>query len=291
MLTRKRARWPKWIEYDINPQISARINNSIKITYINHSTFLIQLAGINILTDPVWSQTASPFQSIGPTRVHAPGIAFTKLPKIDIVLISHAHYDHLDLETVKKLHNAFQPIFITGLKISKYLTKVDKNINYKELNWWKTTNFNDVEIVFTPAHHWSSRSLFIKNRILWGSFILKHKASTLYFAGDTGWGKHFAQIAQAFAPITVAMLPIGAYEPRWFMKSSHISPYEALQAHSILKSKMSIAMHFNCFKDLADDGFDEAKITLIKAMANNTQLMTNGDFVWPFPGQEYEIDS
>ncbi len=290
ILTRKRAIWPRWIEYDIKPQILASVHKSIKITYINHATFLIQLAGINILTDPVWSQTVSPIQTIGPKRVHAPGIDFAKLPKIDVVLISHAHYDHLDMTTVKRLHNTFQPLFITGLKVSKYLTKIDNKLNYKELNWWETTKLNDIDIIFTPAHHWSSRSLFIKNRVLWGSFIIKHKGTTLYFAGDTAWSNHFAQIAQAFAPITIALLPIGAYEPRWFMKHSHINPTEALQAHNILQSKLSIAMHFNCFKDLADDGFDEAKITLIKAIASNPQLTANGDFMVPLPGQEYEMD-
>jgi L-ascorbate metabolism protein UlaG (beta-lactamase superfamily) len=183
----------------------------------------------------------------------------------------------------------FRSLFIIGLKASKYLIKIDQNINYKELNWWEVINFHNVNITFTPAQHWSSRSLFVKNKILWGSFIIKHQGFTLYFAGDTGWGKHFAQIAQTFAPLSVSILPIGSYKPRWFMKSSHISPEEALQVHNILKSKMSIAMHFNCFKDLGDDGFDEAKITLLNTIENNPQLIEYGDFMLPLPGQDYVI--
>lgn len=123
--------------------------------------------------------------------------------------------------------------------------------------------------------------------MLWGGFIVKHKTNTLYFAGDTGWGKHFEQIANAFAHISVSLLPIGAYKPQWFMKNNHISPQEALLAHHILQSKLSIAMHFNCFRDLADDSFDEAKNNLIKAIATHPELMVNGDFVMPLPGETF----
>jgi L-ascorbate metabolism protein UlaG (beta-lactamase superfamily) len=288
ILTRKYAKWPKWIEYDLSPNILDRVYDAVKVTYVNHSTFLIQFAGINILTDPVWSKTVSPFNFVGPMRIHAPGIDFAKLPKIDIVLISHVHYDHLDIETVEKLHIAFQPLFITGLKVGRYLKQI-KNINYKELNWWEITTFNNIDIIFTPAQHWSSRSFFVKNTTLWGSFIIKYKDIKLYFAGDTGWSDHFMQIAQVFSPIAISMLPIGAYKPRWFMKDDHISPEEALKAHNILKSKISIGMHFNCFKHLADDGFDEAKITLLNAIKSDPQLTKNGAFMLPLPGQEYEI--
>ena len=288
--TRKRVIWPNWIQYDIKPKIIPRVDDAIKITYINHVTFLIQFAGINILTDPIWSKRASPTQLIGPSRIHAPGIVFEELPKIDLVLISHDHYDHLDVATIKMLQHKFKPLFVCGLKVSKYLKRIDTKINYQELNWWQATNFNNLEIIFTPAHHWSSRSLFIKNRTLWGGFIIKHLNSTIYFAGDTAWGQHFAQVAERFAPISIAMLPIGSFSPRWFMQDSHMDPNEALQAHQLLSSKLSIAMHFNCFKDLADDEFDESKDILLKAIENNPQLITSGNFAVPLPGQEYVVD-
>ncbi|MBN8827728.1 MAG: MBL fold metallo-hydrolase [Sphingobacteriia bacterium] len=286
--TRKKPEWPEWTNENIKPSVERAVQNKIKATYVNHATVLIQVDGINILTDPLWSERASPLSFIGPKRIHAPGIEFEKLPLIDIVLISHDHYDHLDIPTMKRLHETFKPVFITGLKLGEYIKNIEKDLNVIELDWWEITKFKDLKIHFVPAHHWSSRAPFMRNKTLWGGFVVESKDGSVYFAGDTGQGKHFKQIAEKFSNIKLSLLPIGSYEPTWFMKYSHINPEEAVEAHILLKSKYSMGIHFNCLSNLADEEYNQPIIDLEKALAKNK--ISKDEFIAPKPGQELIIE-
>lgn len=196
---------------------------------------------------------------VGPKRIRNPGIAFENLPKIDVILISHSHYDHLDFATIKKIYDRDKPQIIVGLGVDKQIKRYGKKIIAHSLDWYESKKItDDVEIFFTPAHHWSNRSLFDRNKSLWGSFVIKTTSGNIYFAGDTAYNKgtHFKEICKRFGPCKLALLPIGAYEPYWFMKSAHMNPRDAVMAHIDLKSKQSIAMHFGTFK-LTDEACDD----------------------------------
>ncbi|MBN9542863.1 MAG: MBL fold metallo-hydrolase [Alphaproteobacteria bacterium] len=279
--------WPEWVENNLKPNIEPKVEGKIKVTYINHETFLIQVAGLNILTDPIYSERASPVSFAGPKRVHAPGIPFESLPKIDIVLVSHSHYDHLDIPTIEMLVKRDNPVIYTGLKLGKYIKKnADAKIVH-DMDWWQTMENKGIQITYTPAHHWSARGLFDRSKTLWGSFVIEYKGKKLYFAGDTAWGVHFEQLASKYGNFDIALLPIGTYEPRWFMKNSHINPEEAVMAHITMKSKLSIGMHFNCFANLAEDRYNQAVEELAESLTRHNIDKTS--FIAPLPGQEFEI--
>lgn len=257
--------WPEWIEnkkYTL--PVIEKASDQIIATFINHSTILIQINGINILTDPVWSNRVSPFSFIGPKRVRASGLAFDKLPNIDLILISHDHYDHLDVESLKILKNKFDSKIISGLNINSILNKY--NMNCVELDWWQQTEFKELNIHFLPAKHWSGRKGFFgNNTTLWGSFMIKFQNKQIYFAGDTAYSSHIKMINQEFGAVDLAFLPIGAYEPRWFMKESHTNPYEAAIIHKELESKNSIAIHHGTFR-LSDESYNDPIYDLQKAV-------------------------
>lgn len=236
----------------------------VHITFVNHATFLIQVDGLNILTDPIWSLRASPFQWIGPKRMRPPGIRFEDLPEIDLVLISHNHYDHLDENTVVALKEKFDPQFITPLGVSAYLHKlgIERTL---EMDWWNSKEINtDLSISAVPAQHFSGRGLTDRDKTLWCGFVLQTPTTTVYFAGDTGYDGFFKKIGAHFDPIDVALIPIGAYRPRWFMRPIHVNPEEAVLIHRDIGAKTSIGMHFGTFP-LADDGMAEPRQDLKKA--------------------------
>ena len=225
------------------------------VTYINHATALIQIDGRNILTDPIWSERAGPTGWTGPRRKRAPGVRFEDLPPIDTVIISHNHYDHLDIPTLKRLKEAHDPVFISGLGNGSFLKskRIDKTV---ELDWWENYEAApDIKIIAVPSRHFSGRGLSDRDNTLWCGFVIQSTGGNIYFAGDTGFGTHFEEIARRVSPIRLALLPIGAYMPSWFMSPVHISPEEALAAHRVLKADMSMAMHFGTFA-LGDDGED-----------------------------------
>ena len=226
------------------------------VTFINHSTFLIQWAGLNILTDPLFSKRASPFRWIGPKRSHPPGIAFHNLPPIDLVLISHNHYDHMDLPTLVRLHRRDRPRFIVPLGNARTLEGAGID-GVVELDWWNETVIgDDASVVLVPVQHWSGRSLLDRRRALWGGFFIRRGPAAAFFAGDTGYGAHFAMIRERLGSPDLSLLPIGAYEPRWFMKDQHINPDEAVRAHLDLGSRLSVGMHFGTFR-LTDEGIGD----------------------------------
>lgn len=240
-----------------SPLSETKIKDSAcQITFVNHATFLIQVDGLNILTDPIWSYRASPYTWIGPKRMRPPGIAFDDLPEIDTVLISHNHYDHLDIPTVKRLKQQHDPQFIVPLGVEKLLHwhGISRTAH---LDWWeKYSTGNDLSLTAVPAQHFSGRGLFDRNQTLWCGYVMHSALGNIYFAGDTGYGTFIKKIRNKFGPMFTSLLPIGAYKPRWFMESIHMSPEEAVKAHLTLQSRYSIGTHFGTFP-MADDGMYE----------------------------------
>ncbi|MEX2364414.1 MAG: MBL fold metallo-hydrolase, partial [Balneolaceae bacterium] len=265
-LTRDPGIWEETPEEDIKygEKPAARVSDSLVITYVNHSTFLIQTDSLNILTDPIWSDRASPFSFAGPKRMTPPGIRFDDLPEIDLVVLSHNHYDHLDISTLKRIHERFGSLFITPLGVGQLLSN-EGIVRVQDLGWWDDlTISHDLEIVSVPAQHFSSRGLFDQNKTLWAGYVLKTRSGNIYFAGDTGYGEFFKEIGERY-PIKLGLIPIGAYKPIWFMSPVHVSPSEAILAHQDVGAEMSIGMHYGTFP-LADDGQEDPIIDFNEAM-------------------------
>ncbi len=249
----------------------------LRVTLINHSTLLLQQHGSNILTDPVWSERVSPVAWAGPLRHRMPGVRLEDLPPIDIVLLSHNHYDHLDLATLRKLARRGQSQFIVPIGVGELLRS--ENIGpVHELDWGDSLSLNRTKFHAVPALHFSARGLFDRNKTLWCGYVIEAPGRTIYFAGDTAFGEHFEQIREHFGPPHLALLPIGAYEPRWFMSSVHMGPDEEIIAHNILAAETSIAIHHGTFQ-LADDGLDTPK-TLLRACAPETFLVLANGQTW-----------
>ena len=257
MLNRQRGHW-QWLDEPYGPPPPTRVaGGELRVTFINHATTLLQLDGMNILTDPVWSERVSPLGFLGPRRHRRPGIRFEDLPPIDLVQVSHNHYDHLDIPTLKRLRGCK---IMTPLGNAALMRR--HGIAASELDWWQSEG----PITAVPAQHFSARGMSDRNRNLWSGFVIASRFGNVYFAGDTGWGDHFAEIGPRFAPIRLALLPIGAFLPRWFMCLVHIDPAEAVKAHHVLGACTSVAIHFGTFA-LGDDGQFEPVRDLQKAVA------------------------
>jgi L-ascorbate metabolism protein UlaG (beta-lactamase superfamily) len=239
---------------------------NIRITYINHSTFLIQVDGFNILTDPIWSERASPFSFAGPKRVTFPGIRFEDLPRIHVVLLSHNHYDHLDLPTMRMITGAHHPKIYTPLGVKSFFD--DQQLTgATDMDWWDEIILSDsVKLQAVPAQHFSGRGMSDRDKTLWCGYVLKTSNGNIYFAGDTGYNdKTFVEIGERSGPMSVSLLPIGAYLPNWFMSPVHTSPEEAVKIHFDVKSSKSIGMHFGTFP-LADEGQSQSVTDLKSAL-------------------------
>jgi L-ascorbate metabolism protein UlaG (beta-lactamase superfamily) len=267
------------VEQSIPPR---RVEGSaLRTTLVNHSTVLLQQQGCNILTDPIWSERASPLSWAGPRRRRKPGVSWEDLPCIDAVLISHNHYDHLDLPTLRRLAARGDSSFIVPARGARLLRS--ENIGpAHELDWGEAFSLPGslpgLTIHCVPALHFSSRGIYDRNKTLWCGYVIEGQERRVYFAGDTAFGRHFAQIREKFGPPHVALLPIGAYEPRWFMSRVHMAPDEAVMAHEILAAKTSIAIHHGTFQ-LADEGIDTPKKQLIACTQDESFLvLNNGQF-------------
>jgi L-ascorbate metabolism protein UlaG (beta-lactamase superfamily) len=256
LATRTIGEW-KWKDITPGPKPKERVGlGECRVTFVNHATVLVQTDGFNILTDPVWSERASPFQWAGPKRHHVPGIRFEDLPPIDVVLLSHNHYDHLDIETLQRLSNEHHPKIYTGLGNTALLAG-NGILNSVDMDWDDALQIrDDVKLTCVPVQHFSGRGLTDRNATLWCGFVVESPAGVTYFAGDSGYGPHFKTTGDKFGPVRLALLPIGAYRPEWFMAPVHVSPAEAVQAHQDLRASTSVAIHFGTFP-LADDGQDE----------------------------------
>jgi L-ascorbate metabolism protein UlaG (beta-lactamase superfamily) len=238
----------------------------LAVTFVNHATVLLQLDGLNVVTDPIWTARASPFEWAGPERYRAPGLRFRDLPPVDLVLVSHNHYDHMDRGSLRLLAQDHDPLFVVPLGNCFYLDMVEPD-RCVELDWWESRPLGDGRRVHAvPARHWARRGVFDTNRSLWAGFVLETPGRRVYFAGDTGMGDHFAEIRERLGPPDLALLPIGAYLPRWFMAPQHISPEEAVAAHGLLGAQATMAIHFGTFR-LADDGQDQPVEELRAAIA------------------------
>ena len=253
MKNRKPGPWRNWILSTPGSRPSAQVDGpSLRITWVNHSTVLIQTEGFNILTDPVWSQRVSPVSFTGPKRHRAPGLRFEDLPPIHLLLISHNHYDHFDAPTLKRLAQDHQPGVYCPLGLEKPLRRLGFREVY-EMDWWQNQCWRQIQIHCVPAQHFAARWPWDRNRTLWCGWILETINGNIYFAGDTGFCDVFAAIHGRFPAIRLALLPIGAYAPEWFMGPIHMTPEEAVLARSILGAGTAVAIHFGTFA-LADDG-------------------------------------
>lgn len=284
MLTQS-ERWPDWVSIQQSNIAEPRVAQGPIVTFINHATFLIQVNGLNILTDPIWSKRASPFGWAGPKRVHAPAVAVEDLPPIDIILISHNHYDHLDASTLQTIaaQNPTPPLVLAGLGNAAYFEQLGLG-HALDLDWEQTHTVADVDFVFSETRHRSGRGLTDQMKTLWGGFVIKAPQGNVYFAGDTGYGIHFKATGNRHGPFDIALLPIGAYLPRWFMKDVHVNPEEAVQAHIDLRSELSVGMHFGTFQ-LTYEGRDQPGIDLGKALRNAN--IPEEQFLVPSPGQRF----
>ncbi|MGE3956994.1 MAG: MBL fold metallo-hydrolase [Vicinamibacterales bacterium] len=263
MMAEPRARWPASVPVERRPREPRLPSAWLTATFVGHSTFILQADGITCITDPVFSWRASPLSFLGPKRVREAAVPLDALPAIDLVLLSHNHYDHCDLPTLRVLARRYQPVLVTPLG-NAGLARAAGFRHVVELDWWQTTTHGPIPVSLTPAQHFSARTPFDRNRALWGGFVLTLHGRRVFFAGDSGYAAHFAEIPARLGAIDLALLPIGAYEPRWFMRDIHMNPEEAVQAHLDLGAARSLGMHFGTFQ-LTTEAIDEPLHALDRA--------------------------
>jgi L-ascorbate metabolism protein UlaG (beta-lactamase superfamily) len=287
---RKRSVWPAWVPSPHADTPPAKVDGrGARLSFVGHASWLIQTGGLNILVDPVWSERVSPLSFAGPKRHNDPGIAFDALPKIDTVLVSHGHYDHLDIVTLSRLASKFAPRVVTPL--GNDLTMLEKNpkIRVEAFDWQERIALNEeVAVTLVPTRHWSARGVFDRNMALWASFVLETPAGKLYVVCDSGYGTgaHFRRVAEAHGPIKLAILPIGAYEPRWFMQDQHMNPEDAVQALADCGAELALAHHHGTFQ-LTDEAIDAPALALGEAL--DAAGMPRDKFAVLKPGQVVEI--
>jgi L-ascorbate metabolism protein UlaG (beta-lactamase superfamily) len=263
------APWPDSVPLATTAKPPARVEGTaLRATFVGHATVLLQTAGVNILTDPTWSERAFPVQWAGPKRVTPPGIAFEDLPPIDLVVVTHNHYDHLDLPTLVRLRGRGDPLFVLPLGNERILLDEEPRLRVRTLDWWQATEVRPgVRVHAVPVYHWSRRRAFDRNQALWSGFVIEAPGGNVYVAGDTGlWdGGFFRDAAARFGAFRLALLPVGAYEPRWFMKDQHVNPAEAVQIHELLGARATLGVHLRTFQ-LTDEAIDQPEIELAAAL-------------------------
>jgi L-ascorbate metabolism protein UlaG (beta-lactamase superfamily) len=284
-----RAKWPAWAPSPFADRPPERIEGAaLRVAYIGHASFLIQTAGLNILLDPVWSKRASPFRFIGPQRVNDPGVAFADLPPIDVVLVSHGHYDHLDIATLSQLAAAHRPRVITPFGNDTIMRNRDPAVAAEGYDWQDRVDLGGAAVTLVPTRHWSARSLSDRNMSLWASFVIEAPCGRIYFVGDSGYGagRNFRDVRERHGSPKLAILPIGAYEPRWFMREQHMNPAEAVQAFIDCDAEFAVAHHYGTFQ-LTDEAIDAPVTALAEALqaakisADRFRALRPGE-VWQF---------
>jgi L-ascorbate metabolism protein UlaG (beta-lactamase superfamily) len=264
-----RAKWQAWAPSPFADHPPTRVEGAAwRISYVGHASFLLQTAGRNILLDPVWSMRASPFRRIGPRRVNDPGIAFADLPPTDTVLVSHGHYDHLDVATPSRLAATHRPRVITPLGNDTIMRNHDAAIAAEAYDWHDRVDLGaGMAVTLVPTRHWSARNLSDRNMSLWASFVIETPGGRIYFVADSGYGKgkHFRGTRERYGPLRLAVLPIGAYEPRWFMREQHMNPAEAVQALIDCGADLALAHHYGTFQ-LTDEAIDAPPLALAAAL-------------------------
>lgn len=268
-VTSRKSPWAAWVDEPPGPKPVERVTDgSIRVTWINHASALVQLDGINIITDPTYSDRASPVSWIGPRRHRAPGIAFEDLPPIDLVVVSHNHYDHMDIPTLQRLRARDNAKVLVGLGNTAYLASRGV-AGTRDVDWWDATTAGPVRVTATPSQHWSARFRDDRRHTLWAAYMIEGPSGRVYFGGDTGYGRHFALTKERLGAPDVALLPIGAFMPVWFMHAAHMAPAEAVQASRDLGAGVSIPMHYGTWQ-LGDDGDAEPEAELRAALAADT---------------------
>ena len=282
-----RAKWPDLVLVPQKAKPAPQVQD-MTITMVGHATLLIQTAGMNILTDPVWSDRASPLAFAGPKRVTEPGIAIGDLPRIDAVLLSHNHYDHLDIATMKELHAAHQPMVITPLGNDTILKSAIPGIRITTGDWGDTTALGPLSVHFEPCHHWSARGMGDRSYALWAAFVIDGPAGRIFHVGDTGFdqGRPYRDLGARHGPIRAAILPIGAYEPRWFMQAQHQNPEEAVEGFRLSGAAHAIGHHWGTFQ-LTDEAREAPPQALARAL--NAKAIAPARFRALSPGEVWEI--
>jgi L-ascorbate metabolism protein UlaG (beta-lactamase superfamily) len=259
------ASWPG-PDQDVPPR---RVEGEVlRVSFVGHASLLLQTAGLNILLDPVWSERVSPLRFAGPKRVNAPGIAFDDLPPIDVILVSHNHYDHMDVETLRRLGHAHPARIVTPLGNDRILRAAGVPGRIDAHDWGDVVHLSaEVSVHLEEAVHWSARGITDRLHALWAAFVIATPGGPVYFAGDTGFGSgaHFARVRERHGAPRLALLPIGAYEPRWFMKEQHMDPREAVEAFEACGAEQAIAIHWGTFK-LTDEGIERPIQALAEAL-------------------------
>jgi L-ascorbate metabolism protein UlaG (beta-lactamase superfamily) len=286
---RERRKWPEWAPSPYSDTPPPSVASGVRFSFVGHASWLIQTAGQNILIDPVWSKRVSPFSFAGPKRHNDPGIAFEALPQIDTVLVSHGHYDHLDVATLSKLAAKFGPRVITPLGNDVTMRAADSAIRAEAFDWHQRVKLaNGLAVTLVPTRHWSARGIFDRNKTLWASFVLETPAGKIYIVCDSGYGSgvHFRRVREAHGPLRAAILPIGAYEPRWFMKEQHMNPADAVKALADCGAELALAHHHGTFQ-LTDEAIDAPAAAL--GVALDEAKTPRERFLVPKPGQVLEI--
>ena len=287
-LTSKRSPWPKKIPAHSGVRPLRRVGelngSGLSITAVGHSSLLIQVGGCNLLIDPVWSERASPLRFAGPRRRNPPAIAFQDLPPIDCILLTHNHYDHMDVFTLKRLWHDHHPVVISPLGNDAVIHASAPEIEVTTGDWWDSFALHPaIRATIVPAYHWSSRNISDRRMALWGGFMLETAAGSIYCAGDTAFrdGAIFHQIRKRFGPPAVALLPIGAYAPRWFMGTQHADPTEAVQIAQICGARHALGIHWGTFQ-LTDEAHHEPEDLLEAAVS--AHKMESSQFIALHPG-------
>ena len=287
---RQRRTWPEWVPSPHADTPPPRVDGGrVRLSFVGHVSWLIQTSGLNILVDPVWSERASPVRFAGPKRRNEPGIAFDALPEIDVALVSHGHYDHLDLATLSKLADKHAPRVITPLGNDVAMRRANAAIKAEAFDWHDRVELGGgVAVTLVPTRHWTARGLFDRNRALWASFVVETPAGKVYIVCDSGYGegKHFRRVAEMHGPLRLAILPIGAYEPRWFMKDQHMNPADAVKALADCGAEQALAHHHGTFQ-LTDEPID-APVTALGQALDEAKIPRE-KFVALKPGQVFEV--
>jgi L-ascorbate metabolism protein UlaG (beta-lactamase superfamily) len=285
----ERARWPDRDPSPFRDRPPRRVEGrDLRVSYIGHASFLLQTGGVYLLFDPVWSERASPVGFAGPRRVNDPGVDFADLPPLDLVLVTHNHYDHLDLATLEALHGAHRPRFVVPLGNDAILRRRIPGAEIQALDWGEAAEpAPGLRIHLVPSVHWSARSWNDRRHALWGSFVLETPGGPLYLVGDTGFGdgETFREVGRRFPGIRLALLPIGAYEPRWFMQGQHVNPAEALKALEFCGARQALAHHWGTFQ-LTDEAIGQPVADLEAALAGAGEAPDR--FLVLRPGQVFD---
>lgn len=262
------ARWPRSVAV-VTARPAARVDDGIRVTMVGHAALLVQVAGVNILTDPVWSDRASPFRRIGPRRVTAPGISFDDLPPIHVVVLSHGHYDHCDVATLRRLHDRDAPLMAMPLGNDAIVRAAVPGARCVAGDWWDRIELGGgIATTITPAYHWSNRWPSDTRMMLWGGHYLHTPAGSLWFVGDTGFGDGaiFTAVRDRLGAPDTALIPIGAYEPRWFMAAQHVDPAEAVRIFTDAGVGRALGIHWGTFQ-LTDEAREAPRDGLATALA------------------------